>query len=78
MCQSCAKCAAPRLSAAAAQVPKGERCIIFAGTKRRCDMLEKELRNAGFPVAGAVHGDKDQWQREQSLSRFREASAAAP
>lgn len=51
---------------------KSELTIVFAGTKRRCDMLEQTLRRAGLPVAGAIHGDKDQWQREQALGRFKE------
>lgn len=51
---------------------KAELTIVFAGTKRRCDMLEQTLRRAGLPIAGAIHGDKDQWQREQALGRFKD------
>lgn len=51
---------------------KAELTIVFSGTKRRCDMLEQTLRRAGLPVAGAIHGDKDQWQREQALGRFKD------
>jgi len=44
--------------------------IVFAGTKRMADQLSRDLRQQGVPAA-AIHGDKEQWQREQSLQDFK-------
>ena len=66
---------APRLEALlrdAATLPPGERCIVFVATKRRCDQIATQLARARFPVAGAIHGDKDQREREAALSAFRQ------
>jgi ATP-dependent RNA helicase DDX5/DBP2 len=46
-------------------------CIVFCGTKRRCDFLDRKLRQAGIHSCGAIHGDKDQHEREKSLDNFR-------
>jgi len=58
------------------ELPQGERAIIFAGTKRRCEELNRDLYRAGFKTAGAIHGDKDQWEREQALGKFKTGKAA--
>jgi len=49
---------------------RGAKVIVFAGTKRMADQLSRDLRQQGVPAA-AIHGDKEQWQREQSLQDFK-------
>jgi len=44
--------------------------IVFVGTKRMADELAKSLAAQRF-AAAAIHGDKEQWQREQSLQAFK-------
>ncbi len=44
--------------------------LIFVETKRGADSLEDFLYAAGFP-ATAIHGDRDQRQREAALHSFR-------
>jgi len=51
-----------------------ERCIVFCATKRKCEQTAIALRTAGFPVAGAIHGDKTQQEREMALSRLKDGS----
>ena len=53
-------------------LPRGERAIVFVATKRRCDQIAMQLQRARFAVAGAIHGDKDQREREAALAAFRE------
>ena len=48
----------------------GARIIIFCSTKRMCDQLERSLARAA-PCA-AIHGDKDQHQRNRTLSDFKD------
>jgi superfamily II DNA/RNA helicase len=43
--------------------------LIFTRTKRGCDKLAKQLRDAGVKAA-AIHGDLRQGAREQALDRF--------
>ena len=47
-----------------------EKVIVFVGTKRMGDTLAMMLTKQGF-IAAAIHGDKEQWQREQSLQDFK-------
>lgn len=47
-----------------------EQVLIFTRTKRGADRLAKNLVKQGV-AAAAIHGDKSQNQREQSLDRFR-------
>jgi ATP-dependent RNA helicase RhlE len=47
-----------------------EQVLIFTRTKRGADRLAKNLGKEGI-TAAAIHGDKSQNQREQSLDRFR-------
>jgi len=47
------------------------RAIVFAGTKRKCEQVALMLHAAGFPVAGSIHGDKTQEEREASLKALR-------
>lgn len=44
--------------------------IIFCETKRNCDTLTRSLRQAGWPAL-AIHGDKEQRERDWVLSEFR-------
>ena len=53
------------------ELGKNDTCIMFAGTKRRCDFLDRRLKQVGFSSAGAIHGDKDQHERELVLENFR-------
>lgn len=43
------------------------KALIFCGSKRMCDQLSNSLERNGVPCA-AIHGDKDQQQRDQALS----------
>jgi ATP-dependent RNA helicase RhlE len=47
-----------------------EQVLVFTRTKRGADRLAKNLAKNGVTSA-AIHGDKSQNQREQSLDRFR-------
>ena len=53
------------------ELGKNDTCIVFAGTKRRCDFLDRRLKQEGFSSAGAIHGDKEQHEREMILDNFR-------
>lgn len=46
------------------------RVLVFCKTKKTADFLERQLRNVGFDIM-AIHGDKEQRQREYILDRFR-------
>jgi len=48
-----------------------ERCMVFAGTKRMCDQLERDLQRSNYRAC-AIHGDKDQRQRDEALDNFRQ------
>ena len=50
---------------------KDDRAIVFCGTKRKCEVVTQALRAAGHPVAGAIHGDKTQHEREAALAALR-------
>ncbi len=43
--------------------------IVFANKKRECDHLASLCRRAGCN-AQSIHGDKEQWEREQALAKF--------
>ena len=55
--------------------------IIFCKTKRMCDTLEKnlhwdkDLQQAVNYSAKAIHGDKEQWERDMIYSKFNEPIA---
>ena len=53
------------------ELEEKDTCIVFCGTKRRCDFLDRKLRQSGIHSCGAIHGDKDQHEREKSLDNFR-------
>jgi len=48
-----------------------DKIIVFTATKRMADMLSRDLRRAGLR-SDAIHGDKDQRQRESTLASFKQ------
>jgi len=48
----------------------GSKVIIFVETKKGCDQLTRSLRMQHFP-ARAMHGDKSQQERDETLSEFK-------
>jgi len=50
--------------------PVGQLTVIFVETKRRADEIESDLWQAGLKVC-AIHGDRDQEQRENALNAFK-------
>merc|ERR1719272_1544883 len=50
--------------------PVGQLTVIFVETKRRADEIEGDLWQAGLKVC-AIHGDRDQQQREFALEAFK-------
>jgi len=50
-------------------------CIVFVATKRGCDDLERNLMRT--LRCAAIHGDKDQRQRDEALKNFREGRIKA-
>jgi ATP-dependent RNA helicase DDX5/DBP2 len=48
----------------------GSKVIIFVETKKGCDQLTRSLRQQGYP-ASAMHGDRSQADRDQTLMDFR-------
>ncbi|GME77492.1 unnamed protein product [[Candida] boidinii] len=49
---------------------KDAKVIIFSSTKRTCDEVTTYLRGDGFPAL-AIHGDKEQRERDWVLNEFR-------
>jgi ATP-dependent RNA helicase DDX5/DBP2 len=49
---------------------ENSKIIIFASTKRNCDELTSYLRSEGWPAL-AIHGDKEQRERDWVLAEFR-------
>ncbi|XP_078176725.1 DEAD-box ATP-dependent RNA helicase 37-like isoform X3 [Carex rostrata] len=47
--------------------------LVFVETKREADTLEHFLYQNGFP-ATSIHGDRNQWEREQALNSFKKGS----
>jgi superfamily II DNA/RNA helicase len=52
------------------------RTLVFVRTKRGADRLAKRLRTRGVEAV-AMHGDKNQRQRERALARFESGDVAA-
>jgi len=52
------------------QTDLNARSLVFCATKRLCDQLERDLQRSGYRCS-AIHGDKDQRQRDQALDDFR-------
>jgi ATP-dependent RNA helicase DDX5/DBP2 len=61
---------ARRIQAIIRGLNRGDRCICFCKTKRTCDAVTRMLRNDGFPAL-AIHGDKEQTERDWVLNQFR-------
>jgi len=55
------------------RTPPGQ-VIIFTGTKRMCDALSRTLSRTGVRCE-AIHGDRDQRERDQALHAFKSGSA---
>ncbi|QWU86844.1 hypothetical protein CA3LBN_001062 [Candidozyma haemuli] len=53
-----------------ATTDKEAKCLIFSSTKRACDDITSFLREDGWPAL-AIHGDKDQHERDWVLREFR-------
>jgi translation initiation factor 4A len=45
-------------------------CIVYCNTRRRCDMLDEAMREAGFPVK-RINGDMDAHERKQVCDDLR-------
>ena len=45
--------------------------VVFVERKASADQLEWELTREGYP-ATSIHGDRDQWQREEALKSFKD------
>lgn len=43
------------------------KCLVFANTKKMCETLSNQLYRQGV-ACNAIHGDKDQYQRDQALN----------
>lgn len=61
----------------------GDTAIVFANRKKTCDFLEQELswdpRSVKMPICAwckTIHGDREQWEREETLQEFRTMTAA--
>ena len=48
----------------------GSRVLVFIATKRECDSVCRQLRQDGWPAL-AIHGDKQQRERDWVLAEFR-------
>jgi ATP-dependent RNA helicase DDX5/DBP2 len=53
---------------------KESKCLIFTGTKRVADDITKFLRQDGWPAL-AIHGDKQQQERDWVLNEFRQGKS---
>lgn len=53
---------------------KASKCLIFTGTKRVADDITKFLRQDGWPAL-AIHGDKQQQERDWVLNEFRQGKS---
>ena len=49
---------------------KSSKILVFASTKRTCDEITRFLRDDGWPAL-AIHGDKQQQERDWVLNEFR-------
>jgi ATP-dependent RNA helicase DDX5/DBP2 len=49
---------------------QSSKIMVFASTKRTCDEITKYLRDDGWPAL-AIHGDKQQQERDWVLNEFR-------
>eukprot|EP00981_Chlorochromonas_danica_P008483 scaffold2205_cov183-Ochromonas_danica.AAC.8 len=61
----------PRLTSHLRAVERTAKILIFVETKRGCDQLTRSLRGQGLD-ARAIHGDKQQHERDHALREFKE------
>lgn len=59
-----------RLLSILSEVDTSGLLLVFVETKRGADILERVLNDHGV-AAGCIHGDKQQWEREDTLKMFR-------
>ncbi|XP_021762851.1 DEAD-box ATP-dependent RNA helicase 20-like [Chenopodium quinoa] len=59
-----------RLIALLKEIMDGSKILIFVETKKGCDQVTRQLRMDGWPAL-AIHGDKDQSERDWVLSEFK-------
>jgi len=52
--------------------PGGQKILVFTDTKRECDSLSYSLNRTKHRTCAAIHGDKDQRERERVLKDFRD------
>lgn len=52
------------------EVMDGSKVLIFVETKKGCDQVTRQLRMDGWPAL-AIHGDKDQPERDWVLAEFK-------
>ncbi|GAB2269778.1 Envelope glycoprotein gp160 [Dionaea muscipula] len=52
------------------EIMDGSRVLIFVETKKGCDQVTRQLRMDGWPAL-AIHGDKDQTERDWVLAEFK-------
>ncbi|KAL8141987.1 hypothetical protein V2J09_015019 [Rumex salicifolius] len=52
------------------EVMDGSKVLIFVETKKGCDQVTRQLRMDGWPAL-AIHGDKDQSERDWVLAEFK-------
>lgn len=60
----------PRLITLLKEVMDGSKILIFVERKKGCDQVTRQLRMDGWPAL-AIHGDKDQSERDWVLSEFK-------
>jgi len=59
-----------------AELHSGETAIIFAATKGACDYLEREIRKLKLDAwCNAIHSGREQWERDETLTKFRTLTA---
>merc|ERR1712196_38593 len=56
------------------EVMDGRKILVFSSTKRGADDLCKAMRNDGWPAL-AIHGDKEQAERDWVLNEFKQGKA---
>ena len=49
-----------------AELPEGHKTLVFANMKRQCESLAKVMIRKSIG-ATAIHGDKEQWERDRAL-----------
>ena len=54
---------------------KDNKILVFASTKRTCDEITTYLRSDGWPAL-AIHGDKEQNERDWVLDEFRKGKTS--